>query len=196
MDVSTRLRRCARWVGIDRNPLRRWNDRIEAWVRVVLTATVLSSGPFVVWWCGESAYDRAAAAAEWSRNRLFPVHAVILEDSDHGPVYSEDGHTDASVEARWTAPNGTPRTGPVTPTEPNPAGTTVLIWTDVYGNPMEPSTTNPSTSAIGVGLTSALFIIAGYATVLMSVRRLLDGRRMTAWQREWRSVEPRWSGRR
>jgi hypothetical protein len=180
-------------VGKDRNPLRRRTDRIEAWLTVALAVIVLAGGPFVVWWCAGSAYDRAAAAGEWRRSHAFPVQALLLADADQvAQVYGEDP---ASVPARWTGPNGIQRTGPVIPPPAARAGTTIVIWTDVYGDPMLGPPSSPSASATGVGLASAALVIAAYGAILLSVRRLMDRRRMVLWQREWRDVEPRWSGR-
>jgi hypothetical protein len=193
------MSRSGRWIGIDRNPLRRRTDRIEAWLRVVLTAVVLTCAPFVVWWSGSSAYDQAAAAADWHGNRLVPVQAVLLQDADH-PTQTYDGNGTSPVQARWTAPNGVVRTGPVVPPAMAPkvarAGTTILILTDEDGSPVHRTAPNPSASATGVGLASAALIAAVYAAVLLAVRRLLDRRRMADWQDGWRHVEPRWSGRR
>jgi hypothetical protein len=183
-----------RW-RVDHNPLRRRTDRIEAWLTVALGAIVLAGGPFVVWWCAGSAYDRAAGAAEWRRDHVFPVQALLLEDADGAaPVY-ESGDPE-SVGARWTAPNGVQRTGPVVPPPAARAGTTIVIWTDVYGNLALRPPSDPSASATGVGLASAALVLGGYVAILLAVRRLIDRRRMVHWQREWRDVEPRWSGRR
>src|SRR4051812_35463841 len=112
MNGSTLLGRCVRWVGIGPGPLRRRMDRAEAWFVVVLTVVVVTCGPFLVWWSGESAYARAAAAADWQRNRFFPVHAVLLQDTgDFVPGYGGNGHARGAVQAEWTAPDGTQRVG-------------------------------------------------------------------------------------
>jgi len=177
-----------------RNPLRRRTDRIEAWFRVALTTIVFFGGPFAVWWCAASAYDSAAAAAEWQRNSVFPVQARLLEDATSAAGGYEQG--EATVQAQWTAPNGSQRTGPVTPPPAALAGTTIVIWTDANGNPMDRPAASPTSDAIGVALAIAGLIAAAYATALVGVRRLLDRRRMAAWQSGWRHVEPRWSGRR
>ena len=172
-------------------------DRGEAWFAMVLTVAVVACGPLLVWRSGESAYDRAAAAADWQRNRFFPVHAVLLQDTgDFIPVYGEDGKAKAAVQAEWTAPDGTRRVGHVIPPSPVTAGTTILIWTDLAGNPGERPDSDPMGAAIGVGLLIALLIVAAHAGVLLGVRGWLDRRRMAAWQQEWTDVEPRWSGRR
>ena len=35
------LARCARWFGFDRNPLRRWTDRVEAAMRLITVILLL-----------------------------------------------------------------------------------------------------------------------------------------------------------
>ncbi|GIJ72606.1 Rv1733c family protein [Virgisporangium ochraceum] len=191
------LRRCARRAGIGRNPLRRPTDRFETWFTVLLTIAVLVTAPFAVWWCAGDAYERATSAADRQRDMLFLVQAVLLADADRAErTYTDDGATLLLVPARWTAPDGTVRTGQLEPPAYGRAGSTVAIWTDIRGNPMQPPTSNPLGASVGVGLAVTSFAVVVYACVLAAVRRSLNRRRMAAWQREWRSVEPRWSGRR
>jgi hypothetical protein len=196
MDVSTRIIRCVRRIGIDRNPLRRPTDRVGAWFTAALTAVVLTGTPIVAWRCGEAAY-RGAAAAEQERQRLVAVPAVLLEDTPAVQVFAEDAQTQFSVTARWTAPDGTVRSGSVSPPTPAVAGTTIMIWTDVSGNVRDRApVTGPSTSAAGAIVTCLLVILAGYAGILVGLRWYRNRRSMVSWQREWMCVEPRWSGRR
>ena len=42
---GTRLARCARWLGLDRNPLRRRTDRIEAAIRLVVMILLVAAMP-------------------------------------------------------------------------------------------------------------------------------------------------------
>jgi hypothetical protein len=194
-EIVGRVDRCVRWVGIGSHPLRRRMDRAEAWFAVVLAVAVVTCGPFVVWRSGASAHDRAAAAAEWQRSRFFPVRAVLLQDTDDSvPVYGEDGQVPGTVQAEWTAPDGTRRVGPVVPSARGSAGTTVVIWTDRSGNPGERPGSDPVAAAIGVGLFVALLVVTVPVGVLFGLRGWLDRRRMAAWEREWAEFEPRWSG--
>jgi hypothetical protein len=190
------VKRCVRRIGIDRNPLRRPTDRAGAWCAATLTAAVLVGAPIVAWRCGEAAY-RGAVAARQEQERLVAVPAVLLEDAPSADrVYAEDAQPQLWAMARWTAPDGTPRSGPVIPPVPAPAGTTIMIWTDAVGNQRDRiPVTGPSTSAAGAAVTCLLVALAGYAIVFLSVRWYLNRRRMNGWQREWRYVEPRWSGR-
>jgi hypothetical protein len=191
------LRRCARRAGMGRNPLRRPTDRFEAWFTLMLTVAVVAVAPSLVWWCAGSAYDRASSAAERQRDMLFLVEAVLLAGADGAErVYTEDGNAKRLVPARWTAPDGTTCTGTLEPPAFSEAGSTIVIWTDIRGTPMQPPTSSPLGASIGVGLAVTSLVVVLYACALVALRRLLDRRRMVAWQRDWRSVEPRWSGRR
>ena len=42
---GTRLARCARWLGLDRNPLRRRTDRIETAIRLVVMILLVTALP-------------------------------------------------------------------------------------------------------------------------------------------------------
>jgi hypothetical protein len=190
--------RLARRIGLDRNPLRRRTDRVEAWIRLVLAFAVALCGPVLVCWVGAVAYRSAHAAAEHEREHLFAVDAVLLEDTvGLAYVRGEDGVWPVSVMARWTAPSGGRRTGKVVTESAGAAGTVVVIWTDARGDVAD--TTNslsPSGAALGAGIATALGIAAVHASVLLVIRRSLNRRRMVSWQLEWAVVEPRWSSRR
>jgi hypothetical protein len=167
------------------------------WFTWLLTIGVLVVTSVVVWWCAADAYERASSAADRQRDMLFLVEAVLLADADRAErVYTDDGHSQLLVPARWTAPDGTVRTGQLEPPAFGRAGATIAIWTDSEGTPMQPPTSNPLGASVGVGLAVTAFAVVTYASVLSAVRRALNRRRMAAWQREWSAVEPRWSGRR
>jgi hypothetical protein len=58
------LRRLARALGLDRNPLRRATDRAEAWIRVGLLAVFLIAGPMAALGAGHWAYHARITAAQ------------------------------------------------------------------------------------------------------------------------------------
>jgi hypothetical protein len=79
------LRRLARSLGLDRNPLRRATDRAEAWIRVGLLAVFLIAGPMAALSAGHWAYHagttaaRVPAAPTHSGRNLRPSTASRLE---------------------------------------------------------------------------------------------------------------------
>ena len=68
------LRRLARALGLDRNPLRRATDRAEAWIRVGLLAVFLIAGPMAALGAGHWAYHAGITAA---RVPATPAHSVL-----------------------------------------------------------------------------------------------------------------------
>jgi hypothetical protein len=206
MEVAMLAGRIARKVGIDRNPLRRRTDRVEAWITVALMAAVALAGPFLIWHAGEVAYRGAVSASERDNARLrFKVNAVLLEDPD-GDVSSDNVRSRHVATARWTAPDGTPRTGPVlvpasegasvSSRSSGSAGKVIVVTTDVHGIPMEaPAPSDPASMAFLGGFAASLGLTASVMCIRLLIRRRLDTLRMARWQTEWRLVEPIWSGR-
>jgi hypothetical protein len=188
----------ARMVGTDRNPLRRATDRIEARLTLALVLVLVILGPLAVWRAAAAAYHSAVAAAERDqRQQRFQVTALLQDDPAKYVVSSGDGPAlQGAVPARWTAPDGTARSGPVVPPLDARSGATVVIVTDVHGNLSQPlPTPDPVWTALSAGAAMAIGLVGVVVGVLVVLRRILDRRRMSDWQTEWRLVERRWSGR-
>ena len=191
--------RIARGLGLDRNPLRRRSDRIGRWTTLAMALVVLVTGPLLVWRTGKAAYrSTAAAVARDRQQQRFAVDAVLQQDAvitdaaDGRTVWQPD-----PVPARWTAPDGTARTGPVRPDTGGPAGSVVVIWTDRHGDLVAPPTRrDPVVTAIAAGMATAGITGGAVGLLALLVRRRRHRRRMADWQFEWMLVEPRWSGRR
>jgi hypothetical protein len=165
----------------------------------LLVAVVLLVEPFVVWRTSEAAYRSEVAAFERDRRQeRFKVNAVLLADA--AAYFHVDGDAAATqdpVPARWTAPDGTPRTGKVVPSGLVPAGSVAVIWTDAHGDRTDPlASAHPTGMAVATGLMMALSLGIGSVCLLLVLRRRLNKRRMAEWQMEWLFIEPRWSGRR
>jgi hypothetical protein len=177
---------------ISRNDLKRSLDRVEAAVVAMLLAVFVA---VVALACvlGVHAYQSQRAAAA----RLRPVVAVL---SQNGPADSLAGYGQA--QARWRAPDGRQRSGPLT-TDTAPgiwnavAGSRVRVWVTGAGDPAA----RPSQPAMI--LTALLFPFwgsAGAGIVLVicywAGRRVIDRRRLAAWESEWARIGPRWTTRR
>jgi hypothetical protein len=125
------------------------------------------------------------------------VPAVLLQASrpDAGFIYQPV--TFAWVRARWTAPDGTARVGEVPAATGSKAGSTVRIWTDAAGN----VTTAPlsATQRLDRMISEIAFAPIVLGILLLSlaaiVRRVLERRRLTNWERAWEATEPQWSRR-
>ena len=104
----------------------------------------------------------------------------------------------AWVPARWQPPGQPPRTGEVLAVAGARKGSTVRTWIDPSGAVTDP----PLDHRVVVGdvvmavtatlLLSGLLLVAAWALA----RRVLDRRRLRAWEAEWRASGPQWSGQR
>jgi hypothetical protein len=191
-----RLARLARWLGFDRNPLRRGTDRIEAALRLVmimLAAAVPAAAVFAGQQADHVALNRAHA--EQVANHL--VNAVLLEQAP--ATGSPDPYTSVQttwVPARWQPPGLPSRTGEVLATAGAHKGSTVRTWIGpsgaVTGPPLDHRDIvgDVCIAVVATGLVSWLVLLAFGALA----RRALDRRRLSAWDAEWRASGPLWSG--
>ncbi len=194
--------RMVRRLGLDRNPLRRGTDRVEAWLTLTVALVLLISGPLVVWQASAASYRGkvAAAARDRQRQQHFEVSAVLQDDASKYVITNGDASTvQGPVPARWTAPDGSFHNGAVVPPSAGDrSGDSVTISIDVHGNFAEPPppASDPMASALGTGLAVGTAFLLAATVILIGCRWLLNRRRMAGWKREWLLVERRWSGRR
>ena len=188
----------ARRLGLDRNPLRRGTDRIEAALRLVLMVLLVAGVPLAAVLAGQRA-DHAAlnrAYREQAADHL--VTAVLLQQAP--ATGTPDPYTSVQttwVSARWQPPGLPARTGEVLATAGARKGSTVQTWIDPSGAITDPPLDHRDIAGD--------VCIAVVATCLMSwlvllasstlARRALDRRRLRAWDAEWRASGPLWSGR-
>jgi hypothetical protein len=181
----------------DRNPLRRTADRIEAAVMAALLVLLVAGAPLAAWaFAGSAAAGGARterAQASWRH-----VPAVLLQDAPRPAHARFQASLEPMVRARWTAPDGAPRTGEVYAPGGTPAGKTVLVWTDSSGRPTE-TPLQPVDVATRVALAASLAagLVAGAAAGAgLLTRWLLDRRRLAAWDVGWSQTGPQWTTRR
>jgi hypothetical protein len=197
--TDRRLARLARWLGIDRNPLRRGTDRVESALRLVMILLVVTAVPAAAVAAGRWTDHYALHRAQAQRAVDHQVTAVLLEDAP--AVGIPDPYTSVQtvwVPARWQPPGQPPRTGEVLALTGAHKGSTVRTWINPSGAVTDP----PLDRRFVVGDVW----LAVMATCLMSwllllvtgvlVRRGLDRRRLRAWEAEWRASGPLWSGNR
>jgi len=185
-----RLAWLARWLGFDRNPLRRGTDRIEAALRLVMLIMLVAVVPAAAVVAGQQA-DHAAlnrAHAQQAADHL--VNAVLLEQA---PVTgAPDPYTSVQttwVLARWQPPGLAPRTGEVLAPAGAHKGSTVRTWINASGAVTDPPLDHRNIvgdvciAVIATCLVSWLVLL----TSSMLARRALDRRRLSAWDAEWRA---------
>ena len=196
---GTRLARCARRLGFERNPLRRRTDRIEAVIRLVAMVLVLVAVPLAVIGVGQRAGQLALRQANAQRAAEHQVTAVLLRPAQATGIL--DPYTSVQltyVLARWQ-PSGQPsRSGQVLAAVGARAGSTVTIWIDHSGALASPPPDHRdivgdvAIAALTAGLVTGLLLLGSNALA----RRALDRRRLRAWDAEWRATGPQWTGRR
>jgi hypothetical protein len=195
---ETSLARLARWLGLDRNPLRRGTDRVEAALRLVMIILMVAVIPAAAA-AGRWADHYALHRAQVQRAVDHQVTAVLLQD---GPgIGTPDLYTSvqtAWVPARWQPPGQPPRTGELLAVVGARKGSTVRTWIDPSGAVTDP----PVDHRVVVGdvwLAVMMTCLVSWVLLLaagMLARWALVRRRLRAWEAEWRVSGPQWSGRR
>ncbi|WP_181794669.1 hypothetical protein [Streptomyces sp. WELS2] len=181
-------RRMWRWRS---NPLRRHEDVVEAWVVLAVWVIAVVGGALAGLVTAQAAEQRFAQ----QRAHRHAVRAVLVTDVPYGAAakWSADGRTRGPV--RWTAPDGTPRTGWTPVAGGLRAGDRVTVWQDDRGR-LAPSAppgrseghVEAALFAGGAALATAVPVFGAGAVA----RARLDRRRMARWDQEWALVGPRW----
>ena len=196
---ATLLARCARRLGFDRNPLRRRTDRIEAVIRLATVILLLVAVPIAAIAAGWEADHLALRQAHAQEAAEHEVTAVLLQRAQATGV--PDPYTSVQMTyalARWQPPVQSPRSGQVLVPAGAPAGSTVAVWIDAAGAVASPPPDhreiagNVYIAAVVTSLVTILLLLESNALA----RRVLDRRRLSAWDADWRATGPLWSGRR
>jgi hypothetical protein len=178
----------------DHNPLRRPVDRLEGLVALALLAVFLIATPLLALGVGRWSWDGGVATAHAERAAWHQVSAVVLkgvprpQDNPYGAVYL------AQVPVRWSAA-GTSHTGQVTTEAGVRTGATVSVWTGPSGQLTNPPLARPQIAhqAFFAGLLAVLGFSLLLGVSALVIRRMLQRRRMAAWDAEWRATGPMWS---
>ncbi|MEV8033420.1 hypothetical protein [Streptomyces sp. NPDC086182] len=186
--VKYAKKRLWRWRS---NPLRRRDDVVEAWT-VLATWTVFTVGGAVA--ALVTAHVAYEVFAEQRAERQ-SVRATLLNGVPLGTP-TIGGTSDRKTAAvRWTASDGSTRTGRTQVNTGLKAGSRVTVWQDRRGR-LTAAPLNSTDAAIESGFLGAA-AAAGLAGLVFGAgavtRWQLDRRRLDAWDREWGRVGPRWS---
>jgi hypothetical protein len=183
---------------LDRNPLRRPSDRAETVIGIWLLVACAATAPFTA----RAAADRTRTFAEHARvTALATRHEVTAVTLEKAPTASDPPYTlitQTRVSAAWTAADGRQRTGQIQVSDGTQKGSPERIWVtgngDVAAPPLPTTEIARLASRVAFGVITALiflFLIAGSV-----IRRLINRRRMAAWDAEWAATEPRWNHQR
>ncbi|WP_316745421.1 hypothetical protein [Streptomyces sp. MK7] len=172
-----------------RNPLRRHDDIVEAWIVLVMWAMVLVGGA-IIWTVTARAADQEFA---WERADRHATSAVLLTDAPQSASPGSDSHR-SLAEVRWTAPDGTTRTARTLVPAGLPTGTTVTVWQDGRGvlttEPTGPVEGRAEAVLFG-GAAAMAFSGLAYGMAALA-RWRLDKHRYDQWGAEWDAIGSRW----
>ncbi|WP_425825161.1 Rv1733c family protein [Streptomyces fractus] len=190
---------CKKFRQAKGNPLRRRSDAVEGWAALLLGLLALLMAPASGVAAGWAAHADAAGHARAQMAQRKEVRAKLVEDApDQVPSQSGVQNTVTyPVKVRWTDEGR----GVVVAKAPVAAGLErgdrTSVWLDRQGR----VTTEPwgSEAVWARALTAAFLVTLTTATLALLarclLRRVLDHRRLTAWERDWRRVGPEWSRR-
>ncbi len=196
--AGIRRARCVRRLGLDRNPLRRPADRIEAAVRLATVILILVAVPVAALVAGQRADHRFLRDAQEQRAADHYVSAVITQAAPASSTATDPYVTVQTTwaPARWTAPDGSAHSGQVLVDAGTSKGTKTPIWINASG-----AITNPPPghwhviTEVGVTvMVTSLGLIIMLLGGLGLTRRALDRSRLGAWDAEWRATGPLWTG--
>lgn len=194
-----RFARLWRRIHPGRNPLARRSDRVEAAVLVVVVLGLLIALPFAAL-LGSNTYRGQLAVAAEQQASHHPATATLLRNAPMtvpaaDGAYLSGSSGSASVPARWTAADGTERTGAIAADPGAAAGTQVPIWLSDSGDPVPVPVT--TADAVTTGMLAAAFAWAMAAIGLVGLywiaRLVLDRGRAARWEREWARAGDRWA---
>ncbi|MGH3125540.1 MAG: Rv1733c family protein [Streptosporangiaceae bacterium] len=197
--LGENLARLARWLGFDRNPLRRGTDRVEGALRLVMIIVVVAVVPATAVAAGQWTYHYVVHQAQAQQAVDHQVTAVLLRDAPATGV--PDPYTSvqtAWVPARWQPPGQPPRTGEVLAVAGARKGSTVRTWIDKSGAVTDPPLNHRVVRGDVLMAVMATLLLSGVLLLGAAglARRMLDRRRLRAWEAEWRTSGPLWSGHR
>jgi hypothetical protein len=187
--------RLARRLGLDGNPLRRRTDKIAACAAALLLAAFLAGAPLLSMAAADWA-GRPAAAGLRSERSWHQVSAILLQAAPPpAAVGGLPGHP--RVLARWAAPDGQARTGRIPASVGLVAGTTIRLWVNAAGWPAGPRLNH--SGVLAREATAAAVAPAALGIMLLCLawagRRMLERRRLAAWEAAWATVGPQWTRR-
>lgn len=194
-NAATKARRTglARRLGLDRNPLRRRIDRLQAALMAGLLAAFLAGAPLLT--IAATGWVHAAGVREQHAQRSWQQVPVVLAQDAPRQALFRHWSPPALVGAWWVPPGERARSAKVPVPPGGHAGSTVWVWAGrsgpLAGAPLTGDQITARVIATGIVVPAALVIVMlGLAG---AARRLLDRRRLAAWGTAWASAAPRWN---
>ncbi|WP_067833999.1 hypothetical protein [Nocardia lijiangensis] len=185
------VRRTCRRMGLDRNPMRRREDRLQSAVGMLLTLLFLVVVPLVAIGIGGRVYDTESRVVESRIAELHRVDATVVEVGK-APLYAPI--TPARVS--WVDGDGVTHLDDYRSSALVKPGATVSIWLDRGGRVVEPpSETRALSRAVLMSGAVACTVLVCFTSAYYLLRFGLDRRRVRRWETEWATVGLTWGGR-
>lgn len=173
---------------VRRNPLRRRSYAVEAWAFLVAGLIAVTGAALVG---GSVAHDLRGQYAQQRLERHIST-AVLTQDAPDGY-----GATRVEAPARWTAPDGTSRTGTVKADPELFRGAAITVWTDDRGalvaTPLSAPVAQFQADITAASVAFAIF--AGFLLGCVITTRFVDRRRCVRWAVDWAAADARWGHR-
>lgn len=175
------------------NPLRRRSDIVEGWLLLAVCGLAVALGAFV----GAATAHGVERNLNERRAERHAVSAVLVQDAP--ATVSATAGTGGQVwaEVRWTAADGSSRTGSARVEPGTDGGATVRVWLDRHGNVVPAPLDRDDAALQGVALGTATAV--GTAVTVSCLGWVVHGRaerrRMAAWDTEWARIGPQWGQR-
>lgn len=193
------LTRLARRLWMSNNRLRRRMDRIEAWITAGLLVVFLVGAP-LSWFAAGRWAEQGVVREQHAQQSWRQVAAVLLEAAPAEPQF-EFGlpwNPAVMVLAHWMGPDGKDQIGQIPVKAGSWVGRTVQVWVDTLGRPTGPPL---PASVLAERVTSAKTLAPATLALLLLglgwlVRRVMNRRRLAAWEADWALTGPRWTRRR
>jgi hypothetical protein len=165
-------------------------------VLAVLVIAFIVAAPFVALACGAWGHAIAHRVQATQQASRYQVPAVVLQ-VPQGAQAAGYAALAPEAEARWTAPDGEVVSVDVPVPATTPVGTVLRVWVTRDGQLTDAPLQD--TQVAGQADMAATFGVVALAATLtmtgMLTRRMLDKRRMAAWDTDWRVTGGRWTRR-
>jgi hypothetical protein len=186
--LAIRTRGCAR------NPLRRRIDDVERSIITGLVVLFLVVAPLLCVFTGRLA-DAAGLREQRAEQAWRPVPAVLQQSAAQGLVGQDAAWGAAWVQARWIAPDGQQRSGPIAVGLTAKAKQNVTIWVTESGQVTHPPLSHGEVldGIANAAMATSAGVAALFAIIAALIRVAINRRRMAEWTRDWDVVGPRWT---
>lgn len=163
----------------------------------ISVATAVVATPFAAHVAADAAHSAAVDAQRSEAATLHEVKAVLLRPApSSAAAYTMDD--EVLTQAAWTSRTGVVRTGQVMAPPGAPRGTVVGVWTDAAGHLADsPLTDDQVAGQADLAETGTIIGMAAlFGCEMLIVRRVINRRRMAAWDADWAVTGPAWNRQR